>query len=480
MSEPVVKKNMTSRRQLPPPNRNALYIGLIVAVVILAGFIGWAARGWSDAGQSSQRQSSQRQSSQQSERVAANEPENQSHKSDPDQASADNEKETVPSTDDKKNLESSEPAIKETSGLRDASFGGVETSDEVLDTPKVRKTGPPKLADLSNYKKNPNREPVRLPKTNGSSRKQSRITLDPPKSTDSSNANSTSEKEQDNSYSFPQQSTPIVIYQELIIDRHPEFQIEGIRSIKQDFKYRTISQLTVHSPDRNGIRQVSQKVVAAKLISSDAMSRKPITESLNKLVGQEFQFSMDRHQQLVDFKGKVEKPAATDAKDLESLSKLLGEGLSGEGFLVSSVMDLDGWKEMAQMTFLLPDDKRTKWSGQMEHDWGDLGRWVGETKFEKKARTGGKLRIDYAHWMRYEKADKTKGGLPFELGDVAFKSDEAGGQMLFDTEKRRIHSLVERFHVEGTLSASLLSKGINLKIKEVQAFELFLHDQLPQ
>ena len=148
--------------------------------------------------------------------------------------------------------------------------------------------------------------------------------------------------------------------------------------------------------------------------------------------------------------------------------------------MVSSVMDLDGWREMAQLSFLLPADQRKQWTDQMEHDWGELGTWVGETKFEKKGETNGLLRIDYIHQMRYRPGAKKGSKLPFTIEEMAFESSEAGGRILFDRKKTRIDRLIERFQVSGNLAVSLLGSSVKLKVREIQTFELQLHDQSPQ
>lgn len=278
-----------------------------------------------------------------------------------------------------------------------------------------------------------------------------------------------------NQYALPQSTSEMTIFQELIVQRKPSFAMEGLTELKQFLKYRAVSQLTIGRDEGRGFRKVIQKIVDAKLLDADSVSAKQFEKSVKELIGRQFTFTLDRKQKILDFKGDKDKVKTFDLKDLSAL-----EGFTGEGLMMSSVMDFDGWREMAQLTFLLPDDSKKKWTDQMSHDWGEMGQWSGETQFEKKGTTNQLLRIDYAHWMNYLPGDLAKSKLPFKLEKVAFEVTEAGGRLLFDAKKGRIHSLEERFQVNGKIDASLLGTTTKISLSEVQSFQLKLHDQNPQ
>jgi hypothetical protein len=341
---------------------------------------------------------------------------------------------------------------------------------------KKKRSGPLKLSDLPSYKKEP--EPKRFggdaksdSKKISKDAKNVTINKKPEPEIDVGKRNDVGF---DNQNILPQSDSEIRIYQELTVNRNPTFSMAGLSEFKQEFKFRTVSEILIKPGDKNGFRAVVQKIVHAKLLSSDSISKKSLEESVKELPGKIFTYTLDRRQKLMDFKGEADKPKTLDLKDLTSIS-----GFTGEGMMMSSVMDLDGWREMAQLTFLLPDDKKKKWTDQMGHDWGDLGKWTGETKFEKKSKTNGLQRIDYAHHMTYvPNFGKTK--LPFKIDSMRFNSSEAGGRLFFDEKKKRINSLIERFKVNGELSASLLGSSITMTMSETQTFELSLHDQQPQ
>jgi len=339
-----------------------------------------------------------------------------------------------------------------------------------------KRNGPLKLSDLPSYKKEP--EPKRFggnakneSKKRSEGEKDAAINKKPETKLD---VGVRMDVGFDNQNILPQPDSEIKLYQELTVARNPTFSMAGLSEFKQEFKFRAVSEILIKPADKNGFRKVIQKIVDAKLLSSDSISKKSLEESVGKLPGKVFTYTLDRRQKLTDFKGEADKPKTLDLKDLTSIS-----GFTGEGMMMSSVMDLDGWREMAQLTFVLPEDEKKKWTDQMGHDWGDLGKWTGETKFEKKSKTNGLQRIDYAHHMTYvPNFGKTK--LPFKIDSMRFNSSEAGGRLFFDEKKKRINSLIERFKVNGELSASLLGSSIKMTMSETQTFELSLHDQSPQ
>lgn len=466
---------MHSYRQTPPKDRTAVWAALIVTGMLLAGAIGWIASSIANRPDPQTASTSTGKSGDEPQDSLAHQGAN------PDTKLTESDKNSKVSL--KPNSRTPESFTAPASKFDSAA----SPADRRPPTEK-KSGGLPKLSDLTSLKNDSAKTRVKSLRTTGprnsTDQRTSRTKTGTPadqtpqlaKAKNSKPTKSSAEQSTDqNQFALPQSTSDIVFYQELLVDRNPKFGIEGISALDQKFKYRTVSKMTVHPGDRNGFRKVSQKVVAANLISADSISRKSLVEAVKKLIGKEFQFTLDRKQKLIDFKGTRDEPKSINFKDLTSI-----EGFTGDGFMVSSVMDLDGWKEMAQLTFLLPDDKKKKWKDQMSHDWGELGRWSGETHFEKKNESNGMLRIDYAHRMRYDPTTKGKSKLPFAIGEKSFESTEAGGRLIFNRKKHRIDSLIERFRVSGVISASLLGSSTSLKLQEVQTFELKLHDQNPQ
>lgn len=450
-------------RYKPRKDRTATWIALGVTALIFAVFIGWIANSLNR------------------ERLAvAENPKTKTEESTAENAERASKVPDVNEENNETKPSSENPNPETRSNIQKRPLSNGENDGNVTGSnANVRKkrATPLKLSDLPSYKKKP--EPKRFSSGNGE-RKRTNVSdgkkeAEPKKKPEpQSDVGKKVVRGFDNQNVLPQSGSEIKLYQELIVDRNPTFSMAGLKEFKQEFKFRAVSEILVKPSDKDGFRKVIQKIVDAKLLSADSISKKSLEESVKKLPGKTFTYTLDRRQKLFDFKGEVDKPKTLDIKDLTSIS-----GFTGEGMMMSSVMDLDGWREMAQLTFLLPEDKKKKWTDQMGHDWGDLGKWTGETRFEKKSKSNGLQRIDYAHYMTYvPNFGKTK--LPFKIDSMKFNSSEAGGRLFFDEKNKRIQSLTERFNVTGELSTSLLGSSINMTMSETQTFKLSLHEQNPQ
>ena len=158
------------------------------------------------------------------------------------------------------------------------------------------------------------------------------------------------------------------------------------------------------------------------------------------------------------------------------------EPKGGKGFLVTSVMDADGWKEMAELSFLVPPDQtggNAPWTRQRTHDYGALGSWYGETRYQRAGTKNGLLQVDFVHHLAYAPPKKDAGDLPFAIKDAVFKPETAGGVIQFDTQAGRIRTAQERFVVKGTIGTELLGEASTLELEETQAITIRIFDQNP-
>ena len=188
------------------------------------------------------------------------------------------------------------------------------------------------------------------------------------------------------------------VFQEIDIQRTPKFAIFGAVSV-QDLRYQLLSEVRVGEPDNKGVRSVGQLVYDTRLIKSDDLSRAMFEESLRALKGWQFTYKVSRRGEVVEW---MTGPA-------DGRKAVPVELKAAKGFLVTSVLDEDGWKEMAQLSFFVPDEQSVgsqTWSRQMTHDFGPLGSWYGETSFLPKETHNGVLRVDYIHHMTYKSPDK--------------------------------------------------------------------------
>lgn len=251
----------------------------------------------------------------------------------------------------------------------------------------------------------------------------------------------------------------------------PKFAILGTETV-QHLQYQILSELRVGPADDRGNRQVAQSVQDARLVKSDDLSREMYTKSLRELVGWQFSMRLNRHGEVIEIKSGPDegrRAAAIEPK-------------GGKGFLVTTVMDEAGWKELAQLSFF-PFDPQGRRSDpivrQMTHDFGPLGSWSGTTRFVPKGSERGLLRIDYAHDMTYQPPEKDAGELPFAVKDARFAPEVAGGTIYFDSKAGRVHSAQDRFVVRGEIATELLGQAATVQVEEQQAITVRLHDQDP-
>jgi hypothetical protein len=238
----------------------------------------------------------------------------------------------------------------------------------------------------------------------------------------------------------------------------------------QQLHYQFLSELKIGDPDAEGIRTVGQSVMDTRLIKADALSQPQIEESLKKIKGWQFSYTLSRD-------GEVLKMMAGPA-DAPIAAKV--EPMGGKGFLVTSVMDEAGWKELAQISFYVPDEQASasqRHLRQMTHDFGPLGSFTGETSFVRKGMQQGLLRIDYAHKLTYHGPgkDAAAGGLPFAIKGADLRPEIAGGSIWYDMKAKRVRQAEDHFRVKGEIATDLAG----VQIEEEQAMIVKLTDVNP-
>jgi hypothetical protein len=281
----------------------------------------------------------------------------------------------------------------------------------------------------------------------------------------------------------PETSTPTAppsagsrtLYQEIIVSRRPSFVVAGL-TIAQDLRYRVFSKLTISPKNSDGSFDVRQMIYETKLEKSEGLSRDAFEESLKALQSQELKYTFNRKHEIVKFVG----PKDT-RKNLE-----VG-GLGGDGFLLTSVMDDDGWKELAQLTFFLPPEplnkeplgKSNRWEAKITHNWGSLGSWYGKTTYAYAGRQKDEHRIDYVHRMTYVPPGKGRKEAALEIASAEFKPLETGGTIYYDAKEGRVSGVTEKFHVRGVVATMLLGNVTTVGVEEQQVFAIRVLDQQP-
>ena len=215
----------------------------------------------------------------------------------------------------------------------------------------------------------------------------------------------------------------------------------------QDIRYQILSRLELSPRTADGSRKVNQIVEQSHLGQADEMLRGTYEKALRDLIGQRYVFTLNERGEIIEFTGfKTTTTTAPVSRPGE------------EGFMVVTVVDEDGWKELAQLSFLQPDRSIASgqpWTRPMAHDWSPLGTWRGTTTYTQRGPEGAGMCYDYTHEMSFAPSERTEGVLPFDVTGANFRALKASGSFVFDAARRQVTSVHEEYHVEGTFSAGL-------------------------
>lgn len=273
----------------------------------------------------------------------------------------------------------------------------------------------------------------------------------------------------------PQQAVE-TFYQQVEIERQPRFSIQGV-NVTQQIHYRIQSSFQVHPADKRGNRTAVQTISDAVLVAADPLSRAVFEQSLAAMPGQVFTYKLNKSWEVVSMEGHRENTTAVEVPQPDS----------SRGLLVSTVIDRDGWKELAQLTLFRPPQTgrpRRPFVRRTTHDWGSLGSWYGSTNFIAGKRVGERQRFSYQHNLEYippdgrdPKVTGGTGGLPLEIQNAKFRLYDAKGEIEFDRKHGRVRSVREVFHAGGTVSTSVLGIPSIVELDETQTFKITVTGQ---
>jgi hypothetical protein len=254
------------------------------------------------------------------------------------------------------------------------------------------------------------------------------------------------------------------LFQDLRVVQKPSFIVQGI-PITSSLQYRVVSSFTVEKVDADKVI-VRQKIESGQLLEADPLTQGLLAPMIAKLPGTEFTIEFDARMDVIRFTGAAGKPQ-------------MGGLMPGvQGLQMASLLDADGWKELAQLTFFQPNRALAagaKWTKPLTHNWGALGNWTGKANYVYLGRKKSLHEIDYALQLTYQ-APKA-GGL---VADAAFRPVQAGGAIIFDADKGKVVQAQERFGVRGRLTINLLGQNTVVDLEEDQLFMVRILDQDPR
>ncbi|HAN98508.1 MAG TPA: hypothetical protein DCQ98_14220 [Planctomycetaceae bacterium] len=263
---------------------------------------------------------------------------------------------------------------------------------------------------------------------------------------------------------------PTTLHQSVQFQRMPRYVVLD-NPLIQELHYLIESELKVFPPDVDGYREIEQVVREARVLNADELSRASLERALAKLVGWQFGYRINRYGEVIDWRSGPRGELESDSFTVDG----------NPAAMVTTVLDEDGWKELATLTFFRPPDgeqANRPFERQMTHDFGPLGRWWGMTTFAPRGRDGTLRRFEYRHAMTYEAPEaESSTGLPFEIVAARLTPRLAEGQIDYDTAKEQVREVVERFEVHGEVTARMLGNSFPMEFVEPQTIIIQIDDR---
>ena len=260
------------------------------------------------------------------------------------------------------------------------------------------------------------------------------------------------------------------VFQLVTVSKKPTFKVQGL-PFESKIRYKLLSRLTMRvSPFDNSLT-IKQKVETTKLEEADELSEALLAKMLKDLTGKTITIRIDSQGDVTRIEGVPEPQAAA-----------IGNNLDVRGVVLSSLIDRDGWKELAKATLFTPPEPLTKdaaWEEPVSHGWGPLGGWQGRSAYKSAEESEGLQTFSYVLHLRYQPPDRQDHTLPFKIADPMFRTKKAQGTLKFDLHKGRLSSMEETFHVAGQMTIQIAGQNLPLVLEEEQQFQLELFDKKP-
>lgn len=255
-------------------------------------------------------------------------------------------------------------------------------------------------------------------------------------------------------------------FQEIIVTQKPTFALQGIPVVTL-LRYRLLSSFVADKVQADGRTRFLQKVEEAALLEADAATRALLAPSVATLPGTKFTL-------VATAAGDIESFEGADGKAQPGGGPVLG----GQGLQMASLLDRDGWKEMAHVTLLKPAllQPGARWSRAFEHQWGELGSWHGQKHFVHVGAKGPVQQINYVLQVSHRAPAAAKKGTLLQINSASFQTQQAAGMILYDAVRDRVVSAEETFQVRGNLVLNLLGQNTPVAVSENQHFQVRVLD----
>ena len=238
--------------------------------------------------------------------------------------------------------------------------------------------------------------------------------------------------------------------------------------VGQGAEYTIGSEFRITDVHADGSLSAEQVIRSTTLIRADPDLKDALARGLRASHGTKFKLKVGPNGRITSFQG-VADPIQIQAK----------REVAVQTFRAWSILDADAWKELAGITFFVPERplaRGAKWSHDLAHDWVPFGSWRGKTGYTAvgpEPTMRGAERIEYTHSLTYHPpVTPSRIGLPLEVLRAEFQPVVARGVIAFDPRTQRTVAAEELFRVRGmsVLSASGVEVGVELD--EIQKFRI--------
>lgn len=260
-----------------------------------------------------------------------------------------------------------------------------------------------------------------------------------------------------------------IVRQAVLVSRRSKYTVAGV-DLASSSDYRLDSSIVIAKVNADGSLAATQTIATAKLLDADRDSKAGLAAALEKAQGRKFGIAIAADGSATAIEG-WDDPIRVERKDDDPT----------RSFRLSALVDADGWKELAGLTFFQPGaplKPKSTWAKPAAHEWGPLGRWSGRTLFASMGRTAGRgalERVDFRHDLSHAPpAAGADGALPIRIAKADFRTVAAGGAILYDPATARTASADELFHVRGSLAVALDGLIADVAVEERQSFQLVI------
>jgi hypothetical protein len=242
------------------------------------------------------------------------------------------------------------------------------------------------------------------------------------------------------------------------------FYVENVMSLKQTMEVlgkkfptenvnTTVSSFKVLKTDNDGVI-LERKIEQSKITGKAAPPQAALAEQMTGVV-----MTVQLNHQ-----GEV-----TRITGFENLLKKLSQDNEEAGKYLKTILTEETMKQTIQEAFALvpgrPVNKGESWKRKMVLTTGGLGNFEVEQDFTYQGKVAGGEQIGLKRDYHYE-PPKADAGLPFKITKGDFKSEEAKGTLLFDTEKGRLVRLDFKSKLKGTMAIATRDQNATMELQQ--------------